>query len=534
MSRLPRFSAWIVLLCLWCPSVWSQAREDKERDKYYQRWVDQDVVYIITDDERAVFKKLGTTEEKDAFIEEFWRRRASNPNRDWNEYKEEHYRRIAHANDKFSSGIPGWKTDRGRIYIMFGEPAEIEDHAGGEHYYRKPNEGGGRTTVYPFQVWRYRQIDGVGDDIEVEFVDQSWTGLYKMTMNPWDKDLLLHVDGEGQTIQERARLAQRAYRPGLHPGNLNDMTVMSRYGWHLKDTPFERMLQYFNLQRPPSIRQKELQSLVQARVTYNALPFHYALNYVYMDPDRVLVPITMEIENKNLSYNASGNSYRARVALYGVVSMLNGKIVAEFEDSIVSEYFAERFEFGKTQKSMYQRPLLLPTGLHKVDFVVKDLGTGHMGTLSTNLNVPKLQSQSLGASPIILAKVLQAMDTFPDAPTSFVLGDLKVVPNITRTFRPADHLNIYFQVYNAALDQAANKPSLVTQYSILQGEKVVSQLIDKAGTSLEYASQIRAVLARRIALKGLVPGRYRLKVEVQDTLSGQSVTREVGFEVIAP
>jgi hypothetical protein len=353
-------------------------------------------------------------------------------------------------------------------------------------------------------------------------------------MNPWEKDLLLHVDGEGETIQERAKLASRAYRPGLHPGNLNDMTVMSRYGWHHRDSPFERMLQYFNLQRPPAIKQKELQTIVQTRVTFNTLPFHHALNYIYMDPDRALVPITMEIENKDLTYTSSGNIFRARVGLYGVVSALNGRVVAEFEDSIVSEYFAERFEFGKTQKSMYQRPVLLPSGLHKVDFVVKDLNAGTVGTLSTNLNIPKLESQRLGASPVILAKVLQPMNTFPDAPTSFVLGDLKVVPNITRTFRPADHLNIYFQIYNAAVDQASLKPSLVTKYSILQGEKTISQLTDQAGTSLEYASQVRAVLARKIALKGLVPGKYQLRIDLEDRLAQQSLTRAVEFEIVPP
>src|SRR5437867_3232010 len=321
----------VLLICtITSTGLWSQSREAKTRDKYYDKWLNQDVLYIVTDEERAVFSKLQTPEEKDAFIEQFWRRRSPDPNREFNEYKEEHYRRIAYANSKFGSGIPGWRTDRGRTYIMFGEPAEIEDHAGGEHYTRKLNEGGGRTTVYPFQVWRYRHFEGIGDDIEIEFVDQSWTGLYKMSMNPWDKDLLLHVDGEGETTSERIGLTKREYRPGLHPGNLNDMTVMSRYGMHLKDTPFERMLQYFQLQRPPVIKQKELQTIVQTRVTYNTLPFNHALNYIYMDADRSLVPITLEIENSSMTYKEVNGRYKARIGLYGAVTSLSGQVLAEF------------------------------------------------------------------------------------------------------------------------------------------------------------------------------------------------------------
>ncbi len=511
-----------------------QSREEKLKDKYYDKWLNQDVVYIISDDERAVFSKLQTPEEKDSFIEQFWQRRAPNPNRNSNEYKEEHYRRIAYVNEKFGSGIPGWKTDRGRIYIMYGEPAEIEDHAGGEHYRRKPNEGGGDTAVYPFQVWRYRNIEGIGDDIEIEFVDRSWTGEYRQVMNSWEKDMLLYVDGEGLTMSERLGLTQRQYRPGLHPGNLNNMSMMAKYGMHSKDMPFERMLQYFQLQRPPVIQQKELQTVVQTHVTYNLLPFRYGTSYVYMDDEKVLVPITLEVENKDLDYRAIGDTYRARVGLYGAVTALNGKIIAEFEDSIVSEYTGNRIAQGRAQKSMYQRHVLVPAGLYKLDFVVKDINADKMGTLSTNLSIPKRSQERLSASPLILAKVLQPMDTFPDAPQTFILGDLKVVPNVARTFRAADHLNVYFQVYHASIDSSGARPKLETQYTILQGDRLVSQLTDVAGTSLEYASEARAVLARRLGLQRLQPGKYRLKVEVNDSISGQTTSQETTFEIVAP
>ena len=512
-----------------------QSNEEKSAAKYYDKWLNQDILYIITDDERAVFSKLSTPEEKEQFIEQFWQRRNPNPSQGGNEFREEHYRRIAYANAKYASGIPGWKTDRGRIYIMFGEPAEIEDHAGGGNYVRPSYEGGGSTNTYPFQTWRYRHIDGVGDDVEIEFVDQSWTGLYKMVMSPWEKDMLLNVDGAGETLRERLGQAQRNYRPGLHPGFYSDTSMMARAGLRSKDMPFERMLQYYNLQRPPVIQHKELQSIVETHVTYNTLPFRYVLSHIRADNERAFVPITLEVENKGLDYKQfqEGGIYKARVGIYGAVTSLTGKVVAEFEDTIASEYRPELYQQGLQQKSLYQKTVLIPLGLNKLDLVVKDLNNGNVGTVSTSINVPRQGDASLEASPLMLAKMIEPMNSLPDAPQSFVIGDLKVVPNVTGTYKSSDPLNVYFQIYNVGRDEAQPKPKLVTSYTIMRDQKLVSQLIDQAGTSVSYASERRVVMARRLGLDGLQPGHYKLSVVVNDLVSGQSLSRDAAFEVAA-
>ncbi len=529
--RLP-----VLFLALSCAAAFAvQSDEEKSSAKYYDKWLNQDVVYIISDDERDVFTKLKTPEEKEQFIEQFWERRNPNPGKGGNEFREEHYRRIAYANAKYASGIPGWKTDRGRIYIMFGDPAEVEDHAGGGNYVRPSYEGGGSTNTYPFQIWRYRHIDGVGDDVEIEFVDQSWSGQYKMVMNPWEKDMLLYVDGTGETLLERLGQAQRNYRPGLHPGFYSDPSMMARYGLRSKDMPFERMLQYYNLQRPPVIQHKELQTIVETHVTYNTLPFRYALTYVRADSERAFLPITLEVDNKGLSYKQvdEGGIYKARVSLYGAVTSLAGKIVAEFEDTIASEYRPELFQQGLQQKSLYQKTLLVPLGLNKLDLVVKDLNSGNVGTVSTSINVPRQQDSNLSASPLMLAKKIEPMNSLPEAPQSFVIGDLKVVPNVTGTYKPPDPLNVYFQLYNVGRDEAQSRPKLVTSYTIMKDQKLVSQLIDQAGTSVSYASEARVVMARRLGLDGLQPGHYKLNVVVNDLITGQSLSRDAAFEVAA-
>src|SRR6266496_3384427 len=171
-----------------------------ELKKAYKDWLDKDVAYIITDEER------------ERFIEEFWRRRDPDPDTDENEFREEYYERIAYANEHYASGIPGWKTDRGRIYIMYGKPDEKESHPAGGPYEREPYEGGGQTTTYPFERWFYRYLPGVGSGIEIEFVDPTGSGEYRIARNPDEKDALLHVPGAGLTLAESMGLADKGDR----------------------------------------------------------------------------------------------------------------------------------------------------------------------------------------------------------------------------------------------------------------------------------------------------------------------------------
>ncbi|MGP8244445.1 MAG: GWxTD domain-containing protein, partial [Bryobacteraceae bacterium] len=183
-----------------------------ELETPYRKWLNEDVAYIITDEERAAFKQLQSDDQREQFIENFWLRRDPTPDTVENEFKEEHYRRIAYANEHFASGIPGWKTDRGRIYITYGPPDEIEDHSSGGFYERPPEEGGGETSTFPFQQWRYRYIEGIGNNVIIEFVDPTMSGEFHMTMDPSEKDALLYGPGAGLTMMEQLGLSDKTQR----------------------------------------------------------------------------------------------------------------------------------------------------------------------------------------------------------------------------------------------------------------------------------------------------------------------------------
>src|SRR5256884_264791 len=184
----------------------------KELDTAYKQWLKEDVVNITPPDERNAFLQLQTNEEREQFIEQFCPRRSSNPDLPDNDFKEEHYRRIAYANEHYASGIPGWKTDRGRMYIMWGPADEVESHPTGGTYDRPMEEGGGSTSTYPWETWRWRYLEGIGENIILEFVDPSGSGEFHLTMDPSEKDALLHVPGAGLSLMESMGMASKADR----------------------------------------------------------------------------------------------------------------------------------------------------------------------------------------------------------------------------------------------------------------------------------------------------------------------------------
>jgi GWxTD domain-containing protein len=290
----------------------------------YKKWLDEDVRWIITDEELSAFKKLTTNAERDQFIEAFWQRRDPTPDTAENEYKEEHYRRITYANEHYAAGMPGWKTDRGRIYITFGPPTSIDSHPMGGPYQRPSEEGGGSTTTFPFEVWRYRYLEGIGQEIEIEFVDDCGCGSYQMTLDRSKKDALLHVPNAGLTDMESMGQANKAdrFRGGLE-------SIGQGFFNRNNDTKqFERMETFAKLNRAPDVKFKDLQNeLVTHRFRANPLPFDVQVDFVKLTSDTVLVPVTLQVPLRGLTFANKDGVQRAVINVYGQLTKLSGQIV---------------------------------------------------------------------------------------------------------------------------------------------------------------------------------------------------------------
>jgi GWxTD domain-containing protein len=508
-----------------------EERRRKELESPYRKWLEEDVVYIITDEERRAFKNLQTDEEREQFIEQFWLRRDPTPDTVENEYKEEHYRRIAYANERFASGIPGWKTDRGRIYITFGPPDEIESHPSGGTYQRPWEEGGGTTAVYPFEKWRYRYLEGVGmqTDIVIEFVDKSMTGEYRMTMDPSEKDALLMVPGAGLTLMEQMGLADKADRFNRTDG--------TRLGVGNSPLParmnqFERLQQYADLQKAPKIKFRDLEAQVNSRILFNLLPMQARADFFPMTASTVLTSITLQFNRKDLQFKQEGEMSKAVVNIYARITSMTRRVVNVFEDVVSIDVPTSMLQEAAQGVSIYQKSIPLPPGMYRLNVVAKDVVGGNMNNYEMALNVPRMEEDVLFASSLVLADVLEKVPTRSIGTGQFVIGTSKVRPRVGETFRRHEKMGIYMKLYNFQPDEQSGKPKGEIVYEIVRDSdnKPVLEFVEEAAALEGSAAQ--ATIEKLLPLANFEPGKYTLKVKVVDKLKNASLTQSAQFTVL--
>jgi GWxTD domain-containing protein len=503
----------------------------KELDSQYRKWLDEDVVYIITPEERSAFLHLATNEEREQFIEQFWQRRNPDPDSADNTFKEEHYRRIAYANEHYSSGIPGWKTDRGRIYIMWGPADEVESHPSGGSYDRPAAEGGGETSTYPFEDWRYRYLEGIGENVELEFVDPTMSGEYKLTMDPSEKDALLNVPGAGLTQMESMGLASKTSRfnntDGTHDAAPLGMTPETM-------NEFSRLELYSKIQQAPPVKFKDLEAVVTSRLVRDQVKFDYRFYFLRITSETVLVPITVQIPTRQLSFQEKQGVDSATVNLFARISTLSGRIVQTFEDTVKRDVPAALLQQAQAVPSIYQKAVPLSPGLYRLDIVLKDVNNGNVGVVNTRLAVPRFEDDHLSSSSLILADQILPVSSKDIGLGQFVLGDVKVRPKLDAAFGAAEGMGVFLQIYNLKVDDKTHKSDASVQYRVMKDkatEPVLKFDIPKDKLP-EHGEEL--TLENIITLGSLAPGAYKLEVAVTDNLTKQTITPAMDFTVKAP
>jgi GWxTD domain-containing protein len=510
------------------PDPSQKARNFKDESsvkKIYKKWMTDDVAYIITADEKKAYSKLTTDEERENFIENFWRRRDPDPDTEENEYREEYHERIAYANEKYASGIPGWKTDRGRIYITFGKPDGVESHPSGGSYDRPSYEGGGSTTTYPFETWFYRHLDGVGDGIEIEFVDPTGTGEYRIARNANEKDALLMVPGAGMTLGEQLGLENRGDRiTGINNNNNNYMRE--------QDSPFRRLEVITALQRPPQVKFADLEKLAGEQspiIDNDPLDFDMRVDFFRQSEDRVIATFTVQADNKELAFADVGGLPTARMNIFGRITAVSGKRAGIFEDAVSTSSTPEELVETKDRKSVYQKAYALAPGTYKVNVVVRDVESGKSGVRSLPVNVPRYEAEKLSTSTLVLATRLY-QTTERDIGGQFIIGDKKVIPNVAAKYKKGQEVGVYMQVYNSGIDQTTLRPSVDVEYVLIHnGKEIVKQAEDWNGLS---DSGQRLTLARLLPTTQLPTGDYELKIRIKDRVSNQTLEPSGKFTIV--
>jgi GWxTD domain-containing protein len=497
-----------------------------ELKKAYKDWLEKDVSLIITDEERKAFKKLQTDEEREQFIEGFWRRRDPDPDTDENEYREQYYERIAYANEHFASGIPGWKTDRGRIYIMYGKADEVEAHPAGGPYDRPSYHGGGTTSTYPFEIWFYRYIPGVGSGVEIEFVDPTGSGEYRIARSPDEKDALLYVPNAGLTLAEQLGLSSKSDRIyGLGQGGIQNGRV--------QDAPFERMQLLADLNRPPQVQFKDLETALGVTgsgiAEDNPLDFDMRVDFFRQSDERVITAFTVQASNEALSFTDSGGIQTARLNIFGRITSVSGRRAGVFEDPVITTATVQELTQAKGRKSAYQKAVALAPGTYKVDVIVRDVNSGATGIRHLGFTVPRYDSKQLSTSTLVLATRLEGLGDQP-AVGQFVIGQVKVIPNIASTYHRGNPLGLYMQVYNSGIDQTTLRPSVDVEYVFSQNGRELSKL-PETWQGLSDAGQ-RLTLAKLFSTDKLSPGKYKVEVRIRDRVSGQTLTPSADFTVV--
>ncbi len=503
-----------------------------------KKWLDEDVAWIITDEERQAFKHLANEEEREQFIEQFWLRRNPNPDSPENEFREQHYLRIAYANEHFAAGKPGWRTDRGHIYIAFGKPDNIDSHPSGGNYDRPMEEGGGNTSTFPFEVWHYRYLQGVGDNIDIEFVDSCMCGDFHATIDRSEKDALKHTPGAGQTLYEsmgRSTKADRFSGGGLEQLGNGPMASSQQ------SKQFDRLDTFAKIFAPPPVKFADLDQFLSAKSTILKGPpflFDVRTDYVKLTNDTVMVPLTLQIRNRDMTFSNKDGYATATVNILGRVSNLNHRAVQTFEETVKVETSSDLLSRKQNEMSVYWKALPLRPGLYKVEIAIKDVNNPeHLGIWKRSVNVPKYDDDRLSASSLILADVMERVPSKDVSLGNFVIGNTKIRPRVPPTvstpvtFHRGQNLNFWMQVYNLGIGE--NKQNNATiEYQVLDmaTNKQILDTMESASKLNPNADQL--TLEKSMPLASLEPGKYQVTIKVNDGNSKQEIAQSVPFVVV--
>jgi len=506
-----------------------------ELSKTYKKWLDEDVRWIITDEEKSAFMQLSNDEERDQFIEAFWQRRDPTPDTEENEFMEEHYRRIAYANEHYAAGIPGWKADRGRIYIVFGPPDEIESHPSGGSYERPMEEGGGETSTFPFETWRYRYLEGIGQEVMIEFVDTCMCGDYHMTMDRSEKDALKYTPNAGLTLYEQMGMSSKASR---FTGGGIEQLGSSPFNKDLQSKQFDRLEQFAKLQAAPAVKFKDLLEVVSHKISVNLMPFDVRADFVKVTSDTVLVPVTIQIKNRDVTFQNKDGVERGTVNIFGRVTTLTGKIVQTFEDTVQVDVPVELLPKTAENSSVYWKalPLRISQNRYRLDIAVKDVNGDRTGSWSHAIQIPDFSEDKLSSSTLIIADQMEPVATKNVGTGNFVIGTTKVRPRVAPSdgkpiaFKRNQKLNFWMQVYNLSVDEKTHKPSATIEYNVTDANnKAVIHTVESTDTMGNVGDQV--TLQKTLSAANLQPGLYKIEIKVNDNLSKQTVDPTATFAV---
>lgn len=550
--------------------AFQEVKETKKAEKpaalaeKYRKWLDEEVVYIISENERDVFRSLRTDAERDNFIKMFWKRRDPTPETPVNEFREEHYRRIAFANDVYFEGKAGWRSDRGRVYIMFGPPDFFETNPGGGRGFLFGAQA--PTAEFPSEVWTYREIPGLKTQdsrVDFTFINYYAAGSYQLTDNPALANALRNVslparyagyndypsDQAFKSPTEIAQMAQNAYKQPLL--QLAMMAELSKSRGEVLE----------ELER--SSRQRKLKGIVESKAALGGLVVSSKENYLRGTDGLTYIPMVLEVAAKDIEFRPARDRYEGLVNFYIEVKDANG-IVFQKSDRLEMNLKEDSYRRRLAENYQYLQGASLKPGRYFLHLVVWDELSGKVGYVDRWIDVPATASDEFGSSDIILARNIRRLEGKPEELTvatddlpamrtlrntdlkvpeklsmsrprggPYTFGDLDVSPSVTSQYSATEEMAYFYQVYNATYDEALGVARLRIEERIFKGDQPVLEIGEPRDVQAPIAQKARGAIDRgnRVPLANLSPGKYELVVRVRDIFSAKTAEKRAAFEV---
>jgi len=350
-------------------------------------------------------------------------------------------------------------------------------------------------------------------------------------MDPSEKDALLHVPGAGLSLMESMGMASKADRFTRSDGT-NLPTAMG--GQPASMNEFSRLELYAKVNKPPEVKFKDLEAVVTSRIVRDQVHFTWRTDYLKVTNDTVLVPVTVQVPNSQLSFQSKDGIHTAVLNIFGRVSTLTGRVVQTFEDSMSRDFPDSLYQQSLKLQSIYQKAVPLRPGLYRLDLVIKDVQSGNIGVVNSRLQVPRYDDDKLEASSLILADQIEHVPAKQIGAGQFVLGSSKVRPRLEADFTTADRLGIYLQVYNLKPDDKSHKSSGTFQFNVKKGDQLVPGMQFTLTTEEMKQTGDQVTIERLLPLATLPPGKYKIEVNATDRLSNQTISRSAEFTVKAP
>src|SRR5581483_1084512 len=413
-------------------------------------------------------------------------------------------------------------------------PDEIESHPSGGTYQRPMEEGGGTTSTFPFEDWRYRYIEGIGQEVIIEFVDSCMCGDYHMTMDRSEKDALLHTPNAGLTLYEEMGMANKASR--FTQGGIENLGA-SPFNQSNGAKEFDRLEQFAKLNKAPAVKFKDLEEVVEHKISYNLMPFDVRADFVRVTGDTVLVPVTVQIKDRDITFQNKDGVEHGLVNIFGRVTTLTGRVAQTFEDTVQADIPAELLPKAAENAQVYWKALPLRPGRYRVDIVVKDVNGDRKGTWSKGIVVPEYNEDHLASSSLIVADVMEPVAAKNVGTGMFVIGTTKVRPRVQGadgkpiSFKRNQKMNFWMQVYNLGMDEKTHKPSATVEYDVVNAStnKPVVHTVENTEQMGNVGEQV--TLQKTLAAASLQPGIYRIQIKVNDNVSKQTVDPTATFAV---